>query len=163
MSLSFAGQTIFNTFAMRADLGSGSWVEYETFGFAQNPCILLIMGLGTSLLAWREEFCAMLVERGYFVVRFDNRDVGLSKHWDERGAPPLIRRALALTLLGRLCPRLASPYTLGDMGADAFGLLDHLKVERANLVGVSMGGMIAQTMALDEPGRVASLCSISES
>jgi pimeloyl-ACP methyl ester carboxylesterase len=95
----------------------------------------------------------MLVERGYFVVRFDNRDVGLSKHWDEWGAPPLIRRALALTLLA---------YTLGDMGADAFGLLDHLKVESANLVGVSMGGMIAQTMALDEPGRVASLCSISE-
>ena len=149
---------------MRADLGSGNFIESETFGCASNPCILLIMGLATSLLAWREEFCGMLVERGYFVVRFDNRDVGLSKHWDEEfGAPPLIRRALAFSLLGRLCPSVSSPYTLSDMGADAFGLLDHLKVERAHLVGVSLGGMIAQTMALDEPDRVASLCSISKS
>ena len=85
---------------------------------------------------------------GSTTVTWDSRNTGTS------GAPPpLIRRALALTLLA---------YTLGDMGADAFGLLDHLKVESANLVGVSMGGMIAQTMALDEPGRVASLCSISE-
>ena len=148
---------------MRADLSSGNFIEYETFGSAKNPCVLLIMGLATSLLAWREEFCAMLVERGYFVVRFDNRDVGLSKHHDEHGAPPLIRRALAVTLLGSLCPGVSSPYTLGDMCADAFGLLDHLRVERVHLVGVSMGGMIAQTMALHEPGRVASLCSISES
>jgi pimeloyl-ACP methyl ester carboxylesterase len=145
---------------MRAEL-SGTFVEYDTVGSASNPCVLLIMGLGGSMIAWREKFCEMLADRSFFVVRFDNRDAGLSKHWDELGAPPIMRRALALTLLGRLCPKLASPYTLGDMATDAFELLDYLKIERAHLVGVSMGGMIAQTMALDKPERVASICSMS--
>ena len=146
---------------MRADLSSGTFVEYDTFGSASNPCILLITGLGGSLIAWREKFCEMLAERSFFVVRFDNRDAGLSKHWDELGAPPIMRLAVTHALLGRWCPQLSSPYTLNDMANDAFGLLDYLKIEKANLVGVSMGGMIAQTMAIDKPERVASLCSIS--
>ena len=124
---------------------------YETFGDAEDPTVLLIMGLGTQMIAWDEPFCAMLVERGFHVVRFDNRDCGRSSRVE--GAPPSLK-ALALRDPG------AAAYTLSDMAADAVGLLDHLGIETAHVVGASMGGMIAQTVAIDHPDRVLSLVSI---
>ena len=135
------------------------YLEYDTFGSSHNPCILLVMGLGTQMLAWKAEFCEMLAADKYFVVRFDNRDIGLSRHFDELGPPPLVRRVLHKMVLGRFCPP-ATDYTLGDMATDAFGLLDFLNVKQAHVVGASMGGMIAQTMAIQFPQRVLSLTSI---
>ena len=109
------------------------------------------MGLGTQMLGWHEDFCEQLAGRGFHVVRFDNRDVGRSTHTDGP-VPSLVQ----------LITRSARPatYTLADMAADAVGLLDHLGVERAHVVGASMGGMIAQTIAARHPGRVLSLVSI---
>jgi pimeloyl-ACP methyl ester carboxylesterase len=112
-------------------------VAYERFGDAGAPPVLLIMGLGTQMLGWPDGFCAELAGRGVHVIRFDNRDVGLSTH---------------LTDLAQ--------YTLSDMGADTVGLLDALELESAHLVGASMGGMIAQAVAIEHPRRVRSLTSI---
>jgi pimeloyl-ACP methyl ester carboxylesterase len=124
---------------------------YETFGDPADPTVLLIMGLATQMIAWDERFCAMLVERGFHVVRFDNRDVGRSSRM--KGAPPTLGQLVARS-------KKAARYTLSDMAADAVSLLDHLGIERAHVVGASMGGMIAQTMAIEHPGRVLSLVSI---
>jgi pimeloyl-ACP methyl ester carboxylesterase len=125
---------------------------FETFGDPADPPLLLIMGLGAQMIAWHEEFCEQLAERGFYVVRFDNRDCGRSTRLDDRPAPSpseLVRR------------RIRNPaYTLVDMAADAVGLLDHLEIERAHIVGASMGGMIAQTLAARFPERVLSLVSI---
>jgi pimeloyl-ACP methyl ester carboxylesterase len=110
------------------------------------------MGLGTQMLGWHEEFCEVLASRGFFVVRFDNRDVGRSTSIDG-GPPPNIGAAFA-------GDTSSASYLLRDMAADAFGLLDFLGIERAHVVGASMGGMIAQTMAIEDPGRVLSLTSI---
>jgi pimeloyl-ACP methyl ester carboxylesterase len=110
------------------------------------------MGLATQMIAWHEDFCEMLVARGFHVIRFDNRDVGRSTHLRD-GSRPKVLRAMA--------GRAKDPhYTLEDMAEDAFGLLDHLGIETAHVVGASMGGMIAQTMALRRPERVLSLTSI---
>lgn len=125
---------------------------YETFGDPADPTALLIMGLGTQMVAWRDDFCAQLAGRGFHVVRFDNRDVGRSTRLDAIAPPSVV------ALLRR--DRRAAGYTLVDMAADAVGLLDHLGVARAHVVGASMGGMIAQTVAIGHPQRVASLCSI---
>ena len=125
---------------------------YETFGERSDPAVLLIMGLGTQMIGWREEFCEGLAARGFFVVRFDNRDVGRSTRLDHLPVPTtwqLVRR-----------DKSAARYTLEDMAADAVGLLDHLGIERANVVGASMGSMIAQTLAATHPDRVSSLVSI---
>ena len=125
---------------------------YETFGERSDPAVLLIMGLGTQMIGWREEFCEGLAARGFFVVRFDNRDVGRSTRLDHFPVPTtwqLVRR-----------DKSAARYTLEDMAADAVGLLDHLGIERANVVGASMGSMIAQTLAATHPDRVSSLVSI---
>ena len=125
---------------------------YETFGERSDPAILLIMGLGTQMIGWREEFCEGLAARGFFVVRFDNRDVGRSTRLDQFPVPTtwqLVRR-----------DKSAARYTLEDMAADAVGLLDHLGIERAHVVGASMGSMIAQTLAATHPDRVSSLVSI---
>ena len=124
---------------------------YETFGDPADPTILLIMGLATQMIAWREDFCEELVARGFHVVRFDNRDIGRSTK--VKGPVPTIPQLL-------LRSRKAGVYRLKDMANDAFGLLDHLGVEQAHIVGASMGGMIAQTMAARRPERVLSLCSI---
>ncbi len=124
---------------------------YETFGDASDPTVLLIMGLGTQMIAWDEPFCELLVERGFHVVRFDNRDCGRSSRVE--GRPPSIKQ-LALRDPG------AALYTLSDLAADAVGLLDHLGVAKAHVVGASMGGMIAQTVAIEHPERVLSLVSI---
>jgi pimeloyl-ACP methyl ester carboxylesterase len=125
---------------------------YETFGDPADPAVLLIMGLATQMLAWHEDFCAELAGRGFHAIRFDNRDIGRSGRFE--GPPPpspgqLLRR-----------DRSAAAYTLEDLAADGIGLLDQLDVERAHVIGASMGGMIAQTIAARHPERVLSLVSI---
>ncbi|GAA1823322.1 alpha/beta fold hydrolase [Microlunatus capsulatus] len=135
-----------------AGTADGIRIVYETFGDPADPPVLLVMGLGAQLLAWREGFCAALVERGLFVVRYDNRDIGLSTHLD--GAP---RPDFGALLAGD--PSSAS-YTLSDMADDAVRLLDHLGLAAAHVVGASLGGMIAQTLTVDHPERVLSLTSI---
>ncbi|MEA2167658.1 MAG: hypothetical protein QOF76_958 [Solirubrobacteraceae bacterium] len=124
---------------------------YETFGDSADPTVLLVMGLGTQMIGWDVAFCGMLVERGFHVVRYDNRDAGRSTRI--RGKPPTLRQ-LALR------DRSSAAYTLSDMATDGVSLLDHLGVARAHVVGASMGGMIAQTMAIDRADRVLSLVSI---
>jgi pimeloyl-ACP methyl ester carboxylesterase len=124
---------------------------YETIGDPGNPALLLVMGLGMQLIHWDLEICEGLAERGFQVIRFDNRDAGLSTKID---APvPDVMRAMAGL-------RIRAPYLLSDMADDSFGLLAHLGIERAHVVGVSMGGMIAQTMAIQRPERVLSLGSM---
>src|SRR3954453_13478275 len=124
---------------------------YETFGDPTDPAILLIMGLGTQMVAWREDFCRQLVEQGFFVIRYDNRDSG--KSTSMKGRP--------ITTGEMVTRRVKQPaYTLEEMADDAVGLLDHLGIQQAHVVGASMGGMIAQHVALRYPGRVLSLTSI---
>ena len=131
-------------------------LEVETMGVRENPAVLLVMGLGAQMTAWPENFCEQLSERGHFVIRFDNRDVGLSTWFDEAGEPNMSRTYLS-ALFGR---KIKSPYSLSDMADDAVGVLDSLGVERAHLMGASMGGMIVQRFALNHSERVISLCSI---
>jgi pimeloyl-ACP methyl ester carboxylesterase len=130
---------------------NGIEIAYETVGDPSNPALLLVMGLGTQLIHWDVELCELFAERGFHVIRFDNRDAGRSTYVD---APvPNLRRAMAGL-------RIDAPYLLDDMADDAFGLLDHLGIEAAHVAGASMGGMIAQTMAIRRPERVLSLTSI---
>jgi pimeloyl-ACP methyl ester carboxylesterase len=135
---------------------NGIELEYEVTGNPADPPILLIMGLGAQLIVWDEEFVLGLARRGHFVIRYDNRDVGLSTHFDGVAAPPL-PEILARRAAGQ---PVGAPYTLSDMAADAVGLLDHLELPAAHVVGASMGGMIAQTVAIEHPRRVRSLVSI---
>jgi pimeloyl-ACP methyl ester carboxylesterase len=131
---------------------NGIEIAYETFGNAEDPALLLVMGLGCQLILWDEELCRMFAERGFFVIRFDNRDVGLSSKI-EGGPQPDVFAAIG-------GDASSASYTLEDMAADAVGLLDHLGIEAAHVAGVSMGGMIAQQLAIDHPERVLSLVSI---
>jgi pimeloyl-ACP methyl ester carboxylesterase len=133
------------------DVGRGITLCYETFGQASDPTALLIMGLGTQMVAWQEEFCEGLADRGLHVVRFDNRDIGRSTRL--RGRPPSIPQLL-------LRSRRAGRYTLADMAEDALGLLRELDLAPAHVIGASMGGMIAQTLAARHPDAVRSLVSI---
>jgi len=135
---------------------NGIELAYEEFGEPGLPVILLIMGLGTQMIAWPEAFCTGLAKRGYRVIRFDNRDIGLSQKMDGARAPHMLRMALH----ARLNWRVQVPYTLHDMAEDAIGLLDALDIGSAHVVGASMGGMIAQIVAGDFPFRVLSLTSI---
>jgi pimeloyl-ACP methyl ester carboxylesterase len=128
---------------------------YERFGDPADPAVLLVMGLGTQMIAWHEDFCGMLVDRGFHVVRFDNRDCGRSTRFDSVPPPRIVE-------LLRRRPRRPA-YTLDDMADDAAGLLEHLEIERAHVVGASMGGMISQVLAARRPERVASLVSIMSS
>jgi proline iminopeptidase len=144
---------------MTSVVANGITIEYESLGDPSAPPILLIMGLGMQLVAWPDAFCQGLVERGFRVIRFDNRDCGLSSKIHVRRQPNLIA-ALAAAWL-RLPVR--APYTLDAMAADAVGLLDALGVPRAHIVGLSMGGMIAQLVAATHPERVLSLTSIMSS
>ncbi|MDQ6648786.1 MAG: alpha/beta fold hydrolase [Actinomycetota bacterium] len=132
---------------------NGISICYETFGPADGVPLLLVMGLGVQMIAWEDDFCRGLADRGYFAIRFDNRDVGESTHLHDAPPPDV------LAALHRKDMSSAS-YTLEDMADDSVGLLDELGIERAHLVGVSMGGMIAQTLAIRHPGRVASLTSV---
>ncbi|MCW3030621.1 MAG: alpha/beta fold hydrolase [Solirubrobacterales bacterium] len=133
------------------DVGRGITLCYETFGDAGDPTALLIMGLGTQMVAWHEDFCRALAERGFHVVRFDNRDIGRSTHM--LGPPPTIRQLL-------LRSRRAAQYTLADMADDSALLLERLQLAPAHVIGASMGGMIAQTLAARHPDSVRSLVSI---
>jgi pimeloyl-ACP methyl ester carboxylesterase len=131
-------------------------IVYDTFGKPSATPMLLVHGLGAQMIAWYDEFCAALAARGYWVIRFDNRDIGLSTKFDEAGVPD-ISAMLQAAMRGE-APR--APYLLQDMAQDGVGLLDALEIESAHVVGVSMGGMIAQTMAIHFPERVRTLTSI---
>ena len=120
-------------------------VEYETFGSSSDPAVLLVAGFVVQLTSWDTEFCELLAASGRYVVRFDNRDCGLSTKLD--GAEADWQGALKATLTGGPMPDV--PYTLSDMGNDCVGLLDALDIEAAHFVGASMGGMIAQTVAIE--------------
>jgi pimeloyl-ACP methyl ester carboxylesterase len=120
---------------------NGIRIEYETFGDRRSPPLLLIMGFGGQMILWDEDFCRRLAEEDLFVIRFDNRDVGLSSKLEG----------------------MEAPYTIEDMGDDAVGLLDGLGIRRSHVCGASMGGMIAQTMAIRPPNRVASLICMASS
>ncbi|MBR1218501.1 alpha/beta hydrolase [Bradyrhizobium sp. U87765 SZCCT0131] len=137
----------------------GLELAYDERGPVSGPAVLLIMGLGTQMIAWPENFCNQLADAGYRVIRFDNRDIGLSTKLVEA---PRVRLASMLfkTVLGR---KIDAPYTLDDMAADAVGLLDALDIEDAHIVGASMGGMIAQIVAARYPERTRSLVSIMSS
>ena len=122
----------------------------------ERPAVVLIMGLAMQLVAWPLPFVQALVDAGYRVIRFDNRDIGLSRHFDEQGVPNVVWAALKLRLGGAV----KTGYTLTDMARYTLGVLDALNVQKAHIVGVSMGGMIAQRVALAAPGRTLSLTSI---
>jgi pimeloyl-ACP methyl ester carboxylesterase len=131
---------------------NGIEIAYQEVGDPSAEPLLLVMGLGTQMLAWDEELCEALAARGFRVVRFDNRDIGHSTMLDGAGLP-----SRADLFLGR---RARAAYLLADMADDAVGLMDHLGIESAHVVGASMGGMIAQTLAIEHPDRVRSLVSI---
>jgi pimeloyl-ACP methyl ester carboxylesterase len=135
---------------------NGLDICYEEFGSADDPAVLLVMGFSAQMIVWDEEFCTALADRGLRVIRFDNRDVGLSSKIDA-GGPVDLAQLFHAMLSGA---EVDAPYTLDDMAADAFGLLDALGIDRAHVVGASMGGMIVQHMALARPERVASMVSI---
>ncbi|MPZ65579.1 MAG: alpha/beta fold hydrolase [Pseudonocardiaceae bacterium] len=130
----------------------GVSIAYETLGQHNREPMLLVMGLGMQMLAWPEEFCTELVGRGFAVVRYDNRDVGLSTHFRRAGTPSLPM------ILAR--PGAVASYRLADMADDAVAVLDALDWRSAHVVGISLGGMIAQTIAIRHPGRVRSLTSM---
>jgi pimeloyl-ACP methyl ester carboxylesterase len=127
-------------------------IAYESFGDPERPAILLVMGLGVQMLGWDQRLCAMLAERGFRVIRFDNRDVGRST-WIEGGPLPDLMAAMA-------GDHSSASYTLTEMTADTVGLLDALGIDAAHVAGVSMGGMICQTLAIERPERVLSMTSI---
>ena len=134
-------------------------LEVEEYGAADRGTIILIMGLGTQLIAWPMEFVQALTAAGYRVIRYDNRDVGLSSKFESFGAPD----ATSVTLRRLLHLPVKAPYTLQDMAQDAVGLMDALRIERAHIVGASMGGMIAQLLAARHSRRVCSLTTIMSS
>ena len=131
-------------------------IEYEAIGDPTSKPLLLIAGLGSQLLAWSDEMCEKIAENGFFVIKFDNRDVGLSTKFDSAGIPDMMEIATAYAR-GEI-PKL--PYTLEDMTDDAIGVLDALNIGKAHICGASMGGMIAQIIAYRHPSRVQSLIVI---
>jgi pimeloyl-ACP methyl ester carboxylesterase len=130
-------------------------IAYDTFGNPSSPPMLLIMGLGAQMIRWDDAFCKALAAQGHWVIRFDNRDVGLSTKFDQAGIPNIMS-----LIQGN---KVEVPYKLKDMAADAVGLLDRLGIKSADIVGVSMGGMIAQSLAIHYPNRVRTLTSIMSS
>ncbi|MDQ1395699.1 MAG: hypothetical protein QOG64_958 [Acidimicrobiaceae bacterium] len=131
---------------------NGIEIEYDEFGSKSDPALLLIMGLGAQMIAWDEEFCRLLAGRGFRVIRYDNRDIGLSTKIEDAPQPDL-----GAAMSGD--PSSAG-YTLADMADDAAGLLDALGITAAHIAGASMGGMIAQQFAIRHPAKTLSLCSI---
>lgn len=136
-----------------APVQDGIELCYQTFGDPDGDPLLLVMGLGGPMTWWDPELCRLLAERGFYVIRYDNRDTGRSS----RGVGRVSRATLVRAFAGL---RVRAPYSIADLARDAVGLLDHLEIRAAHVVGVSMGGMIAQTLALDAPPRVRSLTSI---
>ncbi len=143
----------------RAALPSGIELEYVTTGDPSNSPLLVVNGYTTQLISWQRGYIDQLVAQGLFVIQFDNRDVGLSTKLDGQHVSP--GAVLTASLRGEPIPEV--PYTLSDMAADGIGLLDHLGLDRAHVVGNSMGGMIVQTMAIEHPDRVASVTSVMSS
>lgn len=135
---------------------AGIEIEFETFGDVDDPTLLLVSGLGAQMVSWDPELCEAFVDRGFHVIRFDNRDVGLSGKVEV----PRDFDLMAAILAGMAGETPEVPYLLSDMAADAMSVLDALGVERAHVAGMSMGGMIAQQTAIDHPERVVSLTSI---
>ena len=135
---------------------NGITIEYDTFGASDRPSMLLIMGLGAQMTLWPIEFCEALAAHGFHVIRFDNRDIGLSSKFDQAGIPDMAAMMMAV-MTGK---KPDAAYSLDDMAADAIGLLDTLGIDRAHIAGASMGGMIAQVVAAKYPNRVLSLTSI---
>jgi pimeloyl-ACP methyl ester carboxylesterase len=133
---------------------NGIEIAYETFGDPTNPPVLLVMGLGTQMIAWPDQMCQDIADRCYYVIRFDNRDCGLSTHFQDLRAPSFIDVTVR---------RKRPPYTIDDMARDTIGLLDALGLDSVHLVGASMGGFIAQTVAIGFPRRVRSLTLIMTS
>ena len=138
---------------------NGLEIAYEEVGPRDGRPLALVMGLGVSLVFWEEGFCAMLAERGHRVIRFDNRDVGRSTKLDALGVPNVLEAMDALAS----GTTIAGPYLLTDMARDTIGLMDALGIERAHVIGASMGGMIAQTIAIEHPHRLRSMTSIMSS
>src|SRR3569832_3025386 len=138
---------------------NGIAIEVEDTGPADRPAGVLIMGLGMQLVAWPDAFIDALVDAGYRVVRFDNRDVGLAEHFDVLGIPNIMWESVK----HRFGFPVQTPYTVHDMAADTLGVMDALGIARAHIVGVSMGGMIAQRVALAAPVRTVSLASVMSS
>jgi pimeloyl-ACP methyl ester carboxylesterase len=135
---------------------NGIRIEYETFGDTSGRPLLLIIGFSGQMIWWDDELCRDLADRGHYVIRFDNRDAGLSEKFEKAGLPDF------RIIFGKLMKgeKVSTPYTLDDMADDAAGLLDALGIERAHICGMSMGGMIAQTFAIRHPSRMLSLISI---
>lgn len=151
--------TIYDTDGSAADAPEDQFVDtngvtlaFNTFGDPADPAILLVMGLGTQMIAWGDQMCRNLAEAGFFVIRYDNRDVGRSTHFD--ADPPPITDMVR---------RRGNPYTISDMARDGLGLLDELGIESAHVAGASMGGFIAQTMAVESPLRVKTLSLVMTS
>ncbi|MBK5232611.1 MAG: alpha/beta hydrolase [Thermoleophilia bacterium] len=135
-----------------APVGNDVEIAFDDRGNPDDPAILLVPGLGTQKIYWDDEFCEMMVSRGFRVIRMDNRDCGHSTVLDGLGAPGLIPMMLGI-------PR-GLRYTMSEMALDGIGVLDHLGIEKAHIAGFSMGGMVVQTMAIGHPHRILSLCSI---
>ena len=134
---------------------NGIQIEYDTFGDSSSPALLLIMGGGSQMIYWEVEFCELLAKNGLFVIRFDNRDIGLSTKFENAGVPDMMA-----AMRGE---PVSSAYTLEDMADDAVGLLVALGIEKAHICGASVGGMIAQVISYRHPERVLSLTSIMSS
>ncbi|GLY90425.1 alpha/beta fold hydrolase [Actinoallomurus iriomotensis] len=144
------------------DVSSGVSIAYESFGDPRDVPVLLVMGFGAQMIAWHEDFCRALANRGRHVIRYDNRDCGLSTKFDDH--PVDMGRFIAAVSSGDISSALAMvPYRLQDMADDGLGLLTALGIDRAHVVGASMGGMIAQTMAITRPERVLTLTSMMSS
>lgn len=140
-------------------VANGITIEYDTFGDPAARPLLLVMGLGAQMTRWRPEFCELLADRGHYVIRFDNRDVGLSQKFDDAGVPDMAR----IFMQAQSGQPVSAPYTLDDMADDAVGVLDAIGIDRAHVCGASMGGMIVQTMALRHGPRLRSMVSIMSS
>jgi len=138
---------------------NGIQIEYETFGDAASQALLLIIGLGCQLIHWQDEFCQQIADSGYQVIRFDNRDKGLSTRIEGPPAGQIMEKIIGLSM----GLSVAVPYTIEDLADDALGLLDALNIDKAHICGMSMGGFIAQTLALKNPERTLSLTSIYSS
>ena len=137
-------------------INGSTTIHYDTKGSSEDPAILLIMGFTEPMTSFRDGFCQLLVEAGNYVIRFDNRDVGLTSK--TQTDPPDLQAIITAVMTGQTPPQI--PYSLKDMAGDAFAVLDALGVSSAHVVGVSMGGYIAQTMAITNPERVSSMTSI---
>lgn len=140
----------------KARISASIELEYETFGDPKNPALLLVMGYTAQMVAWDKEFCEMFAAKNLFVIRFDNRDCGLSTKFDNVKVDT--NAVITAALMQEPMPPV--PYTLSDMAGDAVGLLDHLKIDRAHVLGASMGGMIAQVMTIEHATRVRTLTSV---